>query len=148
MKHISSYKHLPEKTLNIQDTEVLKKAMMQSVHTILKLAQLSWTGHVTRVRDERLPKKVLHAELQEGKRSQGSQKKRYKETKDSIIQQSGVYSLENEQLSISQREYMKLKEGVKTQNKIRGIIIRVVTVGVHSSTCNRQFKAKIGLSKD
>ena len=59
----------------IPDTEV----NMQSVHTLLKLAQLRWTGHVTRMPDERLPKKVLY-ELQEGKRSQGGQKKRYKET--------------------------------------------------------------------
>ena len=29
--------------------------------------------------DERLPKKVFYGELQEGKRSQGSQKKRYKD---------------------------------------------------------------------
>ena len=58
----------------IPDTEVLKKAKMQSVHTLLKLAQLTWTGHVTRMPDERLPKKVLYGELQEGKRSQGGQK--------------------------------------------------------------------------
>ena len=59
----------------IPDTEVLKKANTQSVHTLLKLAQLRWTGHVTRMPDERLQKKV-----QEGKRSQGGQKKRYKDT--------------------------------------------------------------------
>ena len=64
----------------IQDTEVLKKAQMQSVHTLLKLAKLRWTGHVTRMPDERLPKKVLYGELQEGKRSQGGKKKRYKDT--------------------------------------------------------------------
>ena len=62
----------------IPDTEVLKKAKMQSVYTLLKLAQLRWTGHVTRMPDERLPKKGLYGELQEGKRSQGGQKKRYK----------------------------------------------------------------------
>ena len=53
---------------------------MQRVHTLLKLAQLRWIGHVTRMPDERLPKKVLYGELQEGKRSQGGQKKRYKDT--------------------------------------------------------------------
>ena len=40
----------------IPDTEVLKRAGMQSVHTLPKLAQLRWTGHVTRMPDERLPK--------------------------------------------------------------------------------------------
>ena len=80
--HLSS----PRKLLKIrwqdkiQDTGVLKKAKMQSVHTLLKLAQLRWTGHVTRMPDERLPKKVLYGKLQEGKRSQGGQKKHYKDT--------------------------------------------------------------------
>ena len=64
----------------IPDTEVLKKAKMQSVHTLLKLPQLRWTGHGTRMPGERPPKKVFHGELQEGKRSQGGQKKRYKDT--------------------------------------------------------------------
>ena len=59
----------------IPDTEVLKKAKMQSVHTLLKLAQLRLTGQVTRMPDERLPKKDLYGELQEGKHSQGGQKK-------------------------------------------------------------------------
>ena len=49
------------------------------MHTVLKLAQL-WTGHVKRMPDERLSKKVFYGVLQEGKRYQGGQKKRYKET--------------------------------------------------------------------
>ena len=51
----------------IPDTEVLKRAGMQSKHTLLKLAQLRWTVHVTRMPDERLPKKILYGELQVGK---------------------------------------------------------------------------------
>ena len=52
---------------------------MQSIHTLLKLVQLRWTGYVTRMPDERLPKKILYGELQVGKRSHGAQKKRYKD---------------------------------------------------------------------
>ena len=43
----------------IPDTEVLKRAGVQSVHTLLKLAQLRWTGYDTRMPEERLPKKIL-----------------------------------------------------------------------------------------
>ena len=52
---------------------------MQSVHTFLKLAQLRWTDHVTRMPDERLQKKIFYDELR-WKSSHGGQKKRYKDT--------------------------------------------------------------------
>ena len=64
----------------IQDTEFLKRARMQSVQTRLKLAQLKWTGQVTRIPDERWPKKILYGELQAGKHSRGGRKKRCKDT--------------------------------------------------------------------
>ena len=110
----------------IPDTEVLTKAGMQSMHTVLKLAQLRWTGHVIRMPDARLPKKVFYGELQEGKRSQGGQKKCYKDTlkaslKDLKYQwgpgnrlhrsdQSGEVSSTKEQLFMKRRESVKLKE--------------------------------------
>ena len=47
---------------------------------VVKLAQLRWIDRVIRMPDERLFKKVFYRELQEGKRSQGDQKKRYKDT--------------------------------------------------------------------
>ena len=52
---------------------------MQNIHIVLKLAQLMWTGHVIRMPDKQLPKKVFYGELKEGKRSQGGQTKRYKD---------------------------------------------------------------------
>ena len=91
----------------------------------MKLAQLT----VTRLPDERLPKKVFYGELQEGKRSQGSQKKRYTDTlkasfKDFNIstvsweqaaqdRTSGVVYSKKEPHNLNQRESVKLPENVK-----------------------------------
>ena len=65
-KTLNHFHLLPEKKLswqdNIPDTEVLKKAGMQSLNTYLKLAQLRWTGHVTSMPDEPQPKKVVSME--------------------------------------------------------------------------------------
>ena len=100
---------------------------MQSVHTLLKLAQLRWAGHVTKMPDERLLKKVLYGELQEGKRSQGGQKKSSKDTlKASLkdfniptgnrllkIEQLGVASSTKVPPDLKQRESVKLKGSFK-----------------------------------
>ena len=102
---------------------------MQSVHTLLKLAQLRWTGHVTRMPDERLPKKVLYGELQEGKRSQGAKRNATKtplkpRLRISIfqlspgnrllrIEQSGVASSTKVPPNLKKRESVKLKGSVK-----------------------------------
>ena len=97
-RHAKSLKHFHTSCLRklvkikwqdkIPDTEVLKRIGMQNVHThlILKLAQLRWRGHITRVPYEHLPKKILYVELQVRKRSHSGQKKRYKSTlKASLI---------------------------------------------------------------
>ena len=90
------YFSCPRKLLKIRwqdkipDTEVLEKAKMQSVHTLLQLTQLRWTGHVTRMPDERLPRKAFYGELQEEKRSQGGQKKRYKDTLNASLKDFNI----------------------------------------------------------
>ena len=63
----------------IVDTEVLSLANSTSIHTMLHKAQLRWSGHIVRMPDNRLPKKIFYGELQHGKRSLGGQMKRYKD---------------------------------------------------------------------
>ena len=146
------------------DTEVQKKAKMQSVHTLLKLAQLRWTGHVTRMPDERLPKKVLYGELQEGKRSQGGQKKRDKDTlKASLIKDFNIPTEFWEQAAQDRTKWRFLINKGASQFEAKRICEaerkrkerKARAKGPPSSDsaqseftcsiCNRQFRAKIGL---
>ena len=64
----------------VPGTEVLTRAGIPSIHTILQKAQVRWAGHVTRMPDYRLPKQLVYGELCYGKRSLGGQKKCFKYT--------------------------------------------------------------------
>ena len=50
----------------IPDTEVLERAGIPSIHTLLEKAQARWAGHVARMPDGRLPKQLLYGELCQG----------------------------------------------------------------------------------
>ena len=46
----------------VPDTEILEQTGMSSIFTMLRKTQLRWAGHVVRMPDERLPKRILYAE--------------------------------------------------------------------------------------
>ena len=146
----------------IPDTKVLKKAKMQSVHTLLKLAQLRWTCHVTRMPDERLPKKVLYGELQEGKPSKGGQKKRSKDTLKALLKDFNIPTESWEQAAqdrtkwrclinkgASQFEAKRICEAERKRKESKARAKGPSSDSAKSeftcSICNRQFRAKLGL---
>ena len=146
----------------IPNTEVLKKAKMQSVHTLLKLAQLRRTGHFTRMPDERLPKKVLYRVLQEGKHSQGGQKKLYKDTLKASLKDFNIPTESWEQAAqdrtkwrclinkgASQFEAKRICEAERKRKERKARAKGPSSDSAQSeftcSICNRQFRAKIGL---
>ncbi|KAI8491883.1 hypothetical protein Bbelb_302560 [Branchiostoma belcheri] len=65
---------------HIPDTEVLSRANMPSIHTLIEKAQARWAGHVRRMNDSRIPKMLLYGELAEGKRLAGRPKLRFKDS--------------------------------------------------------------------
>ena len=146
----------------IPDTEVLKRVGMQNVHTLLKLAQLRWTGHVTRMPDEHLPKKILYGELQVGKRSHGGQKKWYKDTLKASLKDFNIPTESWEQIAQFGTEWRGLirrgadeyeakriseAEQKRAQWKARAKAspTELSSSDLSCSICNRQFRAKIGL---
>ena len=135
---------------------------MQNIHTLLKLAQLRWTGHVTRMPDERLPKKILYGELQVGKCSHGGQKKRYKDTLKASLKDINIPTELWEQIAQDRTKWRGLiKRGAgeyeakriseaeqkhaQRKGRAKASPTELCSSDLSCSICNRQFRAKIGL---
>jgi len=62
----------------IPNTEVLQRRQITDMEAFLLTAQLRWTGHV-RMDNSHLPRMIFYDQLQQGERSCGGQRKRYKD---------------------------------------------------------------------
>ena len=128
----------------------------------LKASTAKVTGHVLRMPDKRLPKKVFYGELQQGKRSQGGQKKRYKDTFKASLKDFDIPVGSWEQTAQARSKWRGLinkgaalyekKRICEAERKHRERKANACTNGppadsmiLTCSTCNRQFKARIGL---
>ncbi|XP_014770758.1 uncharacterized protein LOC106869505 [Octopus bimaculoides] len=63
----------------VADTEVLRRAHCSSIEKHIILAQMRWTGHVIRMKDDRLPKRLFYGEISSGERPRQKPSKRYKD---------------------------------------------------------------------
>ncbi|KAG7305516.1 hypothetical protein JYU34_009592 [Plutella xylostella] len=63
----------------VRNTEVLRRAKVSGIEAYLMRRQLRWSGHVSRMSEERIAKRIFYSELQDGKRKQGGQFLRYKD---------------------------------------------------------------------
>ena len=63
----------------VTNVEVLQLAEITSIEAMLLKSQFRWAGHVSRMKDQRLPKITLYGELSTGHRDRGAPKKRYKD---------------------------------------------------------------------
>jgi hypothetical protein len=147
----------------VPDTEVLQRAKMESIHAMLLRSQLRWSGHVLRMDDSRLPKRLLYGELTVGKRSLGRPKKRYKDTLKEALKNCDITHTTWEQRAQNRPEWRSLvRQGVsryeeqRTKNKQQSRLKRKERLRQQSSAsaptpsipcphCNRLFHAKIGL---
>ena len=61
-----------------------------SIDALLTQSQLRWSGHLVRMQDNRLPKRLFYTELVEGHRSRGRPKPCYKDTLKKSRQKSDI----------------------------------------------------------
>ncbi|VDL96423.1 unnamed protein product [Schistocephalus solidus] len=66
----------------IPDTEVLERNGILSIHAMLRQVQLRWSGHLVRMDDERLPKRIFYGDVATGARRQDGRKRCYKDTEE------------------------------------------------------------------
>ena len=63
----------------VPNTTILERCNETSIEEKLIRSQLRWCGHVSRMDNYRIPKQMLYGQLSGGLRTQGGQRKRYKD---------------------------------------------------------------------
>ena len=63
----------------VPNTEVLSRANLPTMFTLLRQRRLRWLGHVRRMDDGRIPKDLLYGELAAGKRNTGRPQLRFRD---------------------------------------------------------------------
>ena len=146
----------------VPDTEVLQRAEMESIHAILLRSQLRWAGHVHRMEDTRLPKRLLYGELTSGKRSLGRPRLRYKDTLKASLKRVDIphttwedhaktrpvwRSLVRSGVTEYEDQRIKDKEEKRQRRKDRESSTSQTGSAPHIPCphCNRMFRARIGL---
>ena len=146
----------------VPDTEVLHRADMTSIHTLISKNQLHWAGHVVRMDDNRLPKRIFYGELATGKRTTGGQFKRFKDTLKASLKKfninpdtwentaavrttwrsvirRGAIQYEDNRLKKAEEKRAERKKKTNTDTTIPNSTDFVCQI------CQRHFRARIGL---
>ncbi|XP_061891552.1 dickkopf-related protein 3b isoform X2 [Entelurus aequoreus] len=96
----------------VPHTEILCKTNYHPAPTITQ-HQLRWLGHVIRMPEERLPRKVLYGQLHLGHRLAGGPKKRYKDQMKTVMKKCGLNPTQLEDTAVQRSTWRQLlQQGV------------------------------------
>nr|VZI23439.1 unnamed protein product [Spirometra erinaceieuropaei] len=84
----------------IPDTDVLERTGILSIYAILRQMKLRWSGHLVRMDDERLPKRLYYGDVATGFRRQVNQIRRYKDTLKTYLKRLQINTANWEELAL------------------------------------------------
>nr|VZI06720.1 unnamed protein product [Spirometra erinaceieuropaei] len=105
----------------IPDTDVLERTRMLSIYSKLRQMQLRWNGHLVRMDDERLPKRLFYGDVATGSRRQGGRIRRYKNTLKSSLKLLQINPTNWEELACDRpawRRTVKTGAAIREANRI------------------------------
>nr|VZH97733.1 unnamed protein product [Spirometra erinaceieuropaei] len=146
----------------IPDTDVLERTEMLSIYSMLRQMQLRWSGHLVRMDDERLPKRLFYGDVATGSRREGRQNRRYKHTLKSYLKRLQINPTNWEELACDRPTWRRtVKTGAaiyeanriaaaKVKREARKSQLRPVRNAAAQPIptcprCQRTFRARIGL---
>ncbi|BHF71536.1 hypothetical protein SprV_0401459400 [Sparganum proliferum] len=94
----------------IPDTDVLERTGILSIYTMLRQIQLRWSGHLVRMDDERLPKRLFYGDVATGSRRQGGQIRRYKDTLKSSLKHLQINPTNWEELALDRPTWRRTEK--------------------------------------
>ena len=142
----------------VPNTEVLSRAGLPSMFTLLRQRRLRWLGHVHRMPDGRIPKDLLYGELATGSRHTGRPQLRYRDVVKRDMKAVGIDTETWENLAADRSQWrgavtkhLKTGEGKLTQAATerrarRKLCVSSVQQPAYTcNTCNKDCHSRIGL---
>ena len=134
---------------------------MTSASVMVMKVQLRWSGHVVRMPGNRFPQKIFYGELVKGKRSQGGQRKRYKDCLKSTLKLCNIDVDNWERIAQDRKSWRKVVSSGPSGFEARRISDAETKRCLHKSRqqdlqsavpnpeltcsqCGRRFHARIG----
>lgn len=139
--------------------EVLDKAKTMSIEAMLLKSQIQWSGHVTWMDGNQIPKQLLFGELGQQLRKQGRPYKRYKDNLKNSLKWCGIRSTYLAQTAqdrpwwsaLTMRVSASLEEECRRQSEAacechhRATFVPAVTTEFQCPVCSRHCKSRLGL---
>ena len=142
----------------VPNTELLSRAGLPSMFTLLRQRRLCWLGHVHRMADGRIPKDLLYGELATGSRRTGRPQLRHRDVVKRNMKAVGIDTETWEYLAADRSQWRgavtkHLKTGEEkltqaaTERRARSklCVSSVQQTAYTCNTCNKECHSRIGL---